>query len=108
MTEPSNVSVSVTWSEPFDANGIISGYLITIDLDNVQLTNETTDNSSFMIIFESLEPFTNYTVSVRAVTGNGAILGDVAMEDITTAIGGTCDKTILPIFNFVLLYPVVR
>ena len=107
MTEPSNVSVSVTWSEPLDANGIISGYLITIDLDNVQLTNETTDNSTFMTIFESLEPFTNYTVSVRAVTGNGAILGNIAMVDIMTASGGTFDKTILPIFNFVFIYPVI-
>lgn len=77
-----------------DANGIISGYLVTLTLGvNIQSTENVTSDTR-EVVFDNLNPFTNYTATVRAITGTDMILGNIADEEFTTSIGSKC--TVVP------------
>ena len=60
-----STSISVSWSSPplADQNGIIVGYNITYT--DIEIELFTTELS---IVISDLQPFTNYNVSVRALT----------------------------------------
>ena len=60
-----STSISVSWSPPplADQNGVIVGYNITYT--DIEIELFTTELS---IVISDLQPFTNYTVSVRAFT----------------------------------------
>ena len=88
-TVPSNTTVSVMWSPPADANGVVSTYLISLfDSMSILIQNQTVVSSTLTVEFTGLAPFTNYTVSVRAFTGDG-IEGMSAMKSFMTNVGGT-------------------
>lgn len=88
MADPTNTSVSVTWSPPLDANGIISSYEVTLTSVAVNPSPQTVGSSgSLEAIFLGLGAFVNYTASVRPFTGNGAIAGSTAEVDFTTDVG---------------------
>ena len=95
MTDATNVSITVMWDVPSDSNGIVSGYRVAILL-GLELSAKNVTETTFATEFVGLNPFTNYSISVRAYTDGGRILGDVAMVNATTDIGG--------MLNFLILY----
>ena len=66
----SSTAISVEWNEPVILNGVIRYYSITYyptdDSSNTITVNTTDDVTSIMITM--LAPFTNYTITVVAVT----------------------------------------
>ena len=91
MADPTNTTVSVTWSPPVDANGVVSSYnaSLTSAAENTTPQMEVVPASSgtLEVTFSGLRPFVNYTVSVRPFTNSGSIAGDIAEVDFTTDIG---------------------
>ena len=57
--------------------------MLGVDIRNME--NVTSDIRN--VVFNNLDPFTNYTASIRAITGNGTISGVSAMKDFTTSVG---------------------
>jgi len=87
MATVTNMSVTVMWEEPTDANGVVSRYRVAISLDS-ELSARNVTGTPLETVFRDLKPFTNYSISVRAFTDSGRIPGEVAMENVTTEIGG--------------------
>ena len=73
------------WSPPADANGVILHYLISLSNSMSTMVN----NSTLTVEFTGLVPFTNYSVSVRAFTGDGGTIeGMSVMQSFMTDMGG--------------------
>lgn len=87
--DATNTSVSVTWSPPLDANGVIFSYEVTLTSADMSTSSPATltvmPGSNLEAIFSELRVFTDYTVSVRPFTSNGSIAG------ISTAVNFTTD-----------------
>ncbi len=89
MTMPTNTTVTFSWSPPSDPNGIIFEYVIVLMLDMMEINNMSVSNMTMDTEFMDLTPFTNYTVTVRALTGEeGEIKGEIAMNMFMTDTGG--------------------
>ena len=87
MVQPTATSITVTWDPPLDTNGIVSSYeAVLTDSFNDSVT-VTTDESTTMVNFTGLMPFTKYLVNVRPFTGDDEIAGDISEISITTSIG---------------------
>lgn len=86
---PTNTTVTLTWSPPVDANGVISRYLISLsDSMSTLVQNQTVISSTQTVELIELVPFTYYSVSILALTGSGSIEGMAATESFMTDEGG--------------------
>ncbi|CAL1294957.1 unnamed protein product [Larinioides sclopetarius] len=62
-----NTSIEVEWEEPIPANGPIVNYTVRwTNLDNNLMKSSITKEKTYVI--KQLEPYTNYSVQVRAAT----------------------------------------
>ncbi len=90
MVIATNTSVEVMWAAPSDPNGVIFAYSLTLqDSSNMVVSSQNVSNDVMTGEFDNLVPFSDYTVTVRALTGdNGEIMGEPAMNTFMTEIGG--------------------
>ena len=80
VNEVNSTAIVVTWDQPGVTNGIIASYEILYSIGNVTMVNENaasvlvdaTTSTSYHHVIGGLDPFTVYTVVVRAYTGIGA------------------------------------
>ena len=80
VNEINSTAITVTWVQPTVTNGIITIYEIFYSLGNHTVLDDTatvvsvtaTVNTSYEIVIGGLDPFTIYTVAVRAFTRIGA------------------------------------
>ena len=78
VNEINSTAINVTWSEPDVTNGIITSYEILysvgniLDTDAISIPVVVTTNTSYQVIIGGLDPFTMYSVAVRAYTRIGA------------------------------------
>jgi len=80
VNEINSTAIVVSWSVPDVTNGIITSYEILYSVGNVSsLENnvtsvlvDVTTNISYQVIIGELDPFTMYSVAVRAYTRIGA------------------------------------
>ncbi|XP_064396510.1 phosphatidylinositol phosphatase PTPRQ-like isoform X2 [Halichondria panicea] len=84
-----NTTVIVSWEAPFDPNGVIFAYRITVrDSSMMVVSSQNESNTTFTSTFDNLIPFSTYTVTVRPLTGdNGEIVGEPAMTTFMTDTG---------------------
>nr|XP_045608573.1 phosphatidylinositol phosphatase PTPRQ-like [Procambarus clarkii] len=64
-------SITVSWSEPVDKNGIIDGYLVTWTSNNGVTGNQLVGSESRTYVIQDLAPCYTYSVTVQAHTGAG-------------------------------------
>ena len=73
MSSATSRALNLSWSPPLPSqrNGVIISYLINCSLGGSIINSTRTSSTSLTIT--GLQPFTNYTCSVRAATivGNG-------------------------------------
>ena len=80
VNEINSTAIVVSWSEPDVSNGIIILYEIlyfvgnvsSLDDDVTSVSVAVTTNTSYRVIIGGLDPFTMYSVAVRAYTSIGA------------------------------------
>ena len=80
VNEINSTAITVSWVQPAVTNGIITMYEIFYSLGNRSVLDATatvvpitaTVNTSYEITVGGLDPFTMYTVAVRAFTRIGA------------------------------------
>ena len=78
VNEINSTAINVSWSEPDVTNGIITSYEILysvgniFDTDAISIPVDVTTNTSYQVIIGGLDPFTMYSVAVRAYTRIGA------------------------------------
>jgi len=78
VNEINSTAIVVTWSEPDVTNGIITSYEILysagniLDTDAISIPVDVTTNISYQVVIGGLDPFTIYSVAVRAYTSIGA------------------------------------
>ena len=87
---PTNITVTVEWDPPIDANGLISSYQVDLfDNSNIEINTARVDSlTALEHTFGGLMPYTDYSVEVRAVTGDmNNILGQMARDSFMTEIG---------------------
>lgn len=71
MRAGSLFTITITWSAPIEPNGVITHYIYTMtDVSNIVLVNDTTSETSVMVM--DLQPYTIYNVSVVAVNSAGS------------------------------------
>ncbi|XP_065903553.1 uncharacterized protein [Dysidea avara] len=77
VDEINSTAIIVSWSEPDITNGIITSYEILysvgniLDTDAISIPVDVTTNTSYHVIIGGLDPFTMYSVAVRAYTRIG-------------------------------------
>ena len=78
-------TMSLVWSPPRvdDRNGIITSYTVICSLAGIVVHRSTTSETRLTVT--GLEPFTNYTCSVRAVTVVGS--GPAVVKNVVTEKG---------------------
>ena len=85
-TATSSVSISVSWAEPSEPNGIIVQYNLYYTKQGEQERNRAVPaipkTNSYMEVLSGLQAFTNYTVSVSAETR----IGEGNRTDILTIL----------------------
>ena len=67
-------SISISWSEPIEPNGVILRYNYTVfdtETTTELLAGSTESTSVVVTMLSGVEPFTNYTVGVFAVNSAG-------------------------------------
>ena len=86
---PTNATVTVSWMAPQDPNGIIVTYSVILeDESSSEVDRMNASIGMLSVEFSGLVPFSNYTVSVRALTGeSGDLMGESATTPFTTEIG---------------------
>lgn len=67
----SSTEVSLSWCEPVEPNGIITRYEIVAESDEGQVRKLVTANASTEFSLDWLQPFSKYTISIRAHTKHG-------------------------------------
>ena len=80
VNEINSTAITVTWDEPDVTNGIITMYEIIyssgnrtfLDDDATVVEVNSTINNTYKLIIDGLDPFTVYTVALRAFTRIGA------------------------------------
>ena len=80
VNEINSTAIIVTWFQPAINNGIITMYEVLYSLGNHTVLDDAATvvpitaivNTSYEIIIDGLDPFTIYTVGVRAFTRIGA------------------------------------
>ena len=79
----SSNTILVEWNEPLEPNGIVRYYIITVyESDSSLASNGTQENSTSAnrsLTIGRLEPFTNYSVIVQAVTVESGSESEVAV-----------------------------
>ena len=92
-----STAIVVSWSVPDVSNGIITSYEIlysvgnVLDTDAISIPVDVTTSTSYQVIIGGLDPFTMYSVAVRAYTRIGmgnltdtvSIFTDPFSKDIT-------------------------
>ena len=77
VNEINSTAIIVSWSEPDVTNGIITSYEILysvgniLDTDAISIPVDVITNTSYQVIIGELDPFTMYSVAVRAYTRIG-------------------------------------
>ena len=82
-------AIQVQWQEPEFLNGIIQYYLVhyyPTDDSNITTTINTTNAATTSLVISMLSPYTNYTVTVVAVTVAEGEMSDPVM--VRTAEAG--------------------
>jgi len=79
-------SVTVTWEEPTEVNGILSGYRIQVLMGSEVISSDTVPGNTTRFEATSLQPFTEHTLEVAAINGVG--LGDKAVTTVITSEAG--------------------
>ena len=89
MVVATNTTVEVMWAAPSDPNGVIFAYSLTLqDSSTMVVSSQNEAITTFISNFDNLVPFSDYTVTVRALTGdNGEIMGEPAMDTFMTDTG---------------------
>ena len=69
-------SISISWSEPFEPNGVITQYRYTVSNSDTGATivndsTTSTDTEVVDLMLSGAEPYTNYTVTVVPVNSDG-------------------------------------
>jgi len=96
VNEINSTAIVVSWSEPNETNGIITLYEILYSVGNMSSLDtsvfvDVTTNTSYQVIIGGLDPFTMYSVAVRAYTSIGA--GE--LTDIFIILTDPFSKTII-------------
>ena len=99
VNEINSTVIVITWSEPDNTNGIIIFYEVLYYVGNTSSLNDSvtsvlvdgTTNTSYQVIIDGLDPFTMYSVAVRAYTSIGA--GE--LTDIFSILTDPFSKTII-------------
>ena len=101
---PTNTTVTVSWMAPQDPNGIIVTYSVILeDESSSEVDRMNASIGMLSVEFSGLVPFSNYTVSVRALTGeSGELMGEIATTVFMTLQGSKESCLYLPIH--LLLY----
>ena len=82
----SNLTITLSWGEPFNNNDPIVNYTVSCSGDVTCPPNfTTTDNTTRSYIITNLTPMTNYTFSVVATNSIGS--GEAGVVMITTPSG---------------------
>jgi len=85
-TNGNNVTVTLSWGEPFNNLDPIVNYTVSCSGDvTCPLNFTTTDNTTRSYTITYLTPMTNYTFSVVATNSIGS--GEASVVMITTPIG---------------------
>ena len=85
---PTNTTVTVSWMAPQDPNGIIFTYSVILSDENFLEVDRMNSSGMLSVEFSDLDPFSSYTVSVRALTGeSGDLVGESATTSFMTEIG---------------------
>ena len=64
-------SISITWLEPEQPNGVIVSYVITIRIGSIVIRNASISSTTTYFVAFKLDPFTVYTFEVTAMTSVG-------------------------------------
>ncbi|XP_041838887.1 protein sidekick-1-like isoform X2 [Melanotaenia boesemani] len=86
FTEILDTSLRVSWAEPEDKNGIITGYMLWWEVPNVESSREerSLSNSTLQYQLTGLTSTTVYTIQVAALTAAGR--GVVTSSTISTGV----------------------
>nr|XP_004568386.1 protein sidekick-1 isoform X1 [Maylandia zebra] len=86
FTEILDTSLRVSWAEPEDKNGIITGYMLWWEVPNVESSREehSLPNSTLQYQLTGLTSTTVYTIQVAALTAAGR--GVVTSSTISTGV----------------------
>ncbi|XP_074553803.1 protein sidekick-1-like isoform X2 [Halichoeres trimaculatus] len=86
FTEILDTSLWVSWAEPEDKNGIITGYVLWWEVSGVEPSREerSLSNSTLQYQLTGLTSTTMYTLQVAALTGAGR--GVVTSSNISTGV----------------------
>ena len=79
--------LEVTWSQvPYDCTGDLTGYLVTWEVEG-NILSHTTETTTTSYTITELEPCTEYTVNVAAISQTG-LSGPNATVTASTGIDG--------------------
>ncbi len=81
-------SVSVTWEEPAQVNGILREYRVRVLTGSDLASSGIVPGNVTRFEATSLQPFTDYRLEVTAVNGVGP--GEIAVTNTTTSEAGKC------------------
>ncbi|XP_053552715.1 protein sidekick-1 [Bombina bombina] len=86
FTEILDTSLKVTWQEPTEKNGIITGYSVSWEVYSRSEygVTHTLNNITLEYKITALSPLTTYTIKVAALTAKGA--GQVSSATISTVV----------------------
>ena len=98
VNEINSTAITVSWNQPAVSNGIITMYEIFYSLGNRTVLDDDATvvpftanvNISYEIIIVGLDPFTIYTVAVRAFTRIGAGNFTETFSILTDPFGKLC------------------
>ena len=99
----SNVTLTLSWGEPFNNLDPIVNYTVSCSGDVTCPPNfTTTDNTTRSHTITNLTPMTNYTFSVLATNSIGSGKAGVVM--ITTPSGEILSDNMIEIHTYICLY----
>ena len=67
----SNVSAQLAWDQLTVVGGILTGYKITVSISSGHVLDISIGAATVSRTVPNLQPFTDYTFSIAAVTGGG-------------------------------------
>ena len=94
-------SISISWSEPFEPNGVITQYRYTVSNSSTGTTivsDSTTSTEVNDLMLSGAEPYTNYTVTVVPVNSAGD-----GMDSTITLLSPQTGKLVKALCDYTLI-----
>ncbi|KAM8773325.1 protein sidekick-1-like isoform 2-T2 [Acanthopagrus schlegelii] len=99
FTEILDTSLRVSWSEPEDKNGIITGYVLWWEVPGVESSREerSLSNSTLQYQLTGLTSTTTYTLQVAALTaaGRGVVTSSTISTGVPPELPGAPSKLVI-------------